>query len=201
MARTRAQTNSSQGTGAVAARSNQSQRTSSASQAKETAGQKRSRPTKEEGGKAQLKKPRKHDAATNSTAANSRQKTDDGKGKLQAVLSAYGVLPLQDIGLSDSSAATPETILAFVFHAMLTSARISHELAYKTVKCLVEADYHNLDTLLKSSWQERTEVLTKGGYTRYREKTATALGELAELIKDKYGTLELMVFPHAQYVC
>jgi hypothetical protein len=29
-------------------------------------------------------------------------------------------------------------------------------------------------------------VLTKGGYTRYREKTATMLGELADLILEKY---------------
>lgn len=28
--------------------------------------------------------------------------------------------------------------------------------------------------------------MTKGGYTRYREKTATGLGELAELLSSKY---------------
>ena len=30
-------------------------------------------------------------------------------------------------------------------------------------------------------------MLTEGGYTRYREKTATALGELAELIESRYA--------------
>lgn len=75
---------------------------------------------------------------------------------------------------------------------MLTSARISHVLAYESVKCLLEANYHHIATLKKSSWQERVEVLTKGRYTRYREKTATALGELAELIEDKYGRLTLI---------
>ncbi|KAL9611163.1 MAG: hypothetical protein Q9167_004185 [Letrouitia subvulpina] len=112
--------------------------------------------------------------------------TQDNR-EVQNVLSRYGALPLHDVGLSDPAKPTPETILALVFHAMLTSARISHDLAYKSVKCLIEAGYHNLDMLSKSTWQERTEVLTRGGYTHYREKTATGLGELAEFVRDEYG--------------
>jgi hypothetical protein len=44
-----------------------------------------------------------------------------------------------------------------------------------------------IQVLKKASWEEKTVVLTKGGYTRYREKTATALDELADLILEKYG--------------
>lgn len=72
---------------------------------------------------------------------------------------------------------------------MLTSARISHELAYQTLACVIEAGYHRLDVLKKGTWTERTELLTKGGYTRYREKTATALGKLAKFIDERYGKL------------
>ena len=117
----------------------------------------------------------------------SKSKGAEDNSKLERVIAKYGTLPLSDTDLSDPTAPTPETILALVFHAMLTSARISHDLAYKSVKCLIEAGYHDIEALSKSSWQERTEVLTKGGYTRYREKTATALGELAGFIKEKYG--------------
>ena len=109
------------------------------------------------------------------------------KSKLDALLSKYGVHPLQDTRLPKQDEPTPETILSLLYLAMLTSARISHELAYKSVQCLIEAGYHDIETLKKSTWQERTEVLTKGGYTRYREKTATALGELAEFIEKEYG--------------
>ena len=72
---------------------------------------------------------------------------------------------------------------------MLSSARISHELAYKSLQCLIEAGYHDTETLKKRTWQKRTEVLKKGGYTRYREKTATALGEWADPIEKGYGVL------------
>lgn len=130
----------------------------------------------------------KNDRATRSAG---RKPTSIDREKLDRIMSAYGVLPLQDTAVSNPTKAEPETILAMVYLAMLTSARISHQLAYKSVQCLIEADYHKLDVLKQSTWQERTEVLTKGGYTRYREKTATALGELAELIDQKYGARAL----------
>lgn len=135
----------------------------------------------------------KHDHGSATTQAKGAEKrkaaaaSDVDSKKVQDIISKYGGLPLSDIGLSKPTEATPETILAFVLSAMLTSARISHELAYKSVKCLIEAGYHDVHTLKKSSWVERTEALTKGGYTRYREKTATALGELADFVLDEYG--------------
>jgi hypothetical protein len=107
--------------------------------------------------------------------------------KVAALLSKYGATPLQQTQLPDPSRPLPETLLALVFNAMLTSARISHQIAARSVSCLIDAKYYDIDTLKNSSWQERTEVLTKGGYTHYREKTATMLGELADLVLDKYG--------------
>ena len=113
--------------------------------------------------------------------------------KLDTLLSSYGVHPLQDTSLDEQHKATPETVLSLLYLAMLSSARISHELAYKSLQCLIEAGYQNIETLKKSTWEERTEVLTRGGYTRYREKTATALGELADFIVEQYGMLSLAV--------
>ncbi|KAL8898027.1 MAG: hypothetical protein Q9192_002285 [Flavoplaca navasiana] len=103
------------------------------------------------------------------------------------MLTSYGSLPLSDLGLPNPSSANPENVLALVLNAMLTSARISHELAFKSVKCLIEAGYQDIKTLTRSTWEERTDVLTSGGYTRYREKTSTALGDLAQLVVEKYN--------------
>ena len=93
----------------------------------------------------------------------------------------------KDSGHVKVDEAMPETILALVYMALLTSARISHVLAYESVKCLLEAGYHDIKKLKQSTWEERTEVLTKGEYTRYGEKTATALEELADFINEQYG--------------
>lgn len=112
---------------------------------------------------------------------------DPVKEKADALISKYGITPLADLELPDPSSPTPENLLALVYNALLTSTRISHTLAHKSVKCVIEAGYHDIETLRNSTWEERTEVLTKGGYTRYREKTATAFGELADFVTDKYG--------------
>jgi len=111
-----------------------------------------------------------------------------GKKKLNALISKYGVAPLSDLdGLDQSIHSASETVMAHVFNAMLSSSRIAHEIARKSLKCVLRAGYHDLKILHESTWEQRTEVLTEGGYTRYREKTATAFGDLAKLIEDKYG--------------
>jgi hypothetical protein len=101
--------------------------------------------------------------------------------------SPYAIPPLQDVGLKDLESPTAETILAHIYNAILSSTRISHGIAHKTLKCLIEEGYHDLGTLRKSTWEQRTEVLTKGGYTHYREKTASLMGELGELIERQYS--------------
>ena len=147
---------------------------------------------KTEEGQAPASKKTKTEDTTTSEDSKPKSPAVD-KSKLDALLSKYGVLPLQDTSLPKQNEPTPETVLSLLYLAMLTSARISHELAYKTVQCVIEAGYHDIGTLRKSTWQERTEVLTKGGYTRYREKTATALGELAEFIGKEYGALYIQL--------
>ena len=106
--------------------------------------------------------------------------------KIHSLIEEYGKAPLSGLPLDDIDKPIPSTLLAHLYNAILSSARISHEIAHHSVKCLIEAGYADIKTLKKSSWQERTEVLTKGGYTHYREKTATYLGEMQELIEHKY---------------
>jgi hypothetical protein len=117
----------------------------------------------------------------------SKSASDVNTNKAQDIMSKYRTLPLFDMNLLKPTKATSETVLAFVLEAMLISACISHKLAYKSVKCLFEVGYYDARTQKKSSWEKRTEVLTKGGYTSYHEKTATTLGRLAEFVLNEYG--------------
>ncbi|KIV79953.1 hypothetical protein PV11_07492 [Exophiala sideris] len=121
--------------------------------------------------------------------STSKSKSKSGAStypKLERLIEKYGAIPLSDTALEDPQSPKSETILALLLNALFSSARTSHELAAKTIATAIKADYHKIDTLRKSSWDERTQVLTDGGYTRYREKTATGLGELVELIDSKY---------------
>lgn len=117
--------------------------------------------------------------------------------KLSNLISTYGILPLQDLGLNESTVSKPEKVLALVMNAMLSSVPISHLIARRTVKCLLEENYHRIEDLEASTWEERTHILTRGGYTHYRETTATRLGDLAKLVRDKYG--QLLSFPLSKF--
>ena len=113
------------------------------------------------------------------------------KAKIEQVMSSYGNLPLHDSDLSEPDKPTAETILAHVMEALVKATRISHNIADDTVRCLIKAGYQDVQKLKSSTWEQRTEVLTEGGYSRYREKAATELGDLAEFVIEKYGESSL----------
>ncbi|KAJ4505072.1 hypothetical protein HRR83_005953 [Exophiala dermatitidis] len=110
----------------------------------------------------------------------------ESNSKISKLISTYGTLPLSNTDVKDPQSPTPETMLALLLNAIFSSARISHDLAAKTLATAVKNGYHKIDVLKNSTWDERTKLLTEGGYTRYREKTATALGELVEFLEEKY---------------
>ncbi|KAF4538844.1 uncharacterized protein LTHEOB_1198 [Lasiodiplodia theobromae] len=126
---------------------------------------------------------------TTTTKETHHPPTSSLSEKVNNLIDTYGAgsLPLHDAGLLPApTEPSSATVLAHVFNALLSSSRISHDIAARSVRLLVQAGYHDLPTLSASTWQQRADVLTKGGYAHYREKTATELGELAALIEDKY---------------
>jgi hypothetical protein len=121
--------------------------------------------------------------------SNSTVSATETNSKISALLtSKYAKLPLSDIGLKDPELPTAETILCHLFNAILSSTRISHRIAHETLKSLVDEGYQDIRVLNNTSWEQRTEVLSRGGYTHYRERTATYLGDLGRHIRDNLGT-------------
>ncbi|KAJ6078791.1 hypothetical protein N7467_008544 [Penicillium canescens] len=107
--------------------------------------------------------------------------------KINQVLNDFGRSPLHNTPLENSLDASPGIILAMAMDALVKARPISHELTQRTIKALIDAGYHDINTPSNSSWDDRVAVLADGGYNRYREQCATNLGELAELILNKYG--------------
>lgn len=120
----------------------------------------------------------------------SGHKPKEAAQKINKVLNEFGRSPLHGTVLADPNSlnASPEIVLAMVLDAVIKARPISHELTQKTLRKLIEADYHEIDVLSKSTWQDRTVVLQEGGYNRFREQCATNLGELAKLVVERYGT-------------
>ncbi|KAJ5492440.1 hypothetical protein N7453_010537 [Penicillium expansum] len=119
----------------------------------------------------------------------SGHKPKEAAQKINKVLNEFGRSPLHGTVLADPNSlnASPEIVLAMVLDAVIKARPISHELTQKTLRKLIEADYHEIDVLSKSTWQDRTMVLQEGGYNRFREQCATNLGELAKLVVERYG--------------
>lgn len=108
--------------------------------------------------------------------------------KIHKTIDEYGSQPLQGLGVDKPLEPTPEILLAIVIDSMLKSTRISHLLAQKASIAVFKAGYHDIKVLSNTTWDERVHLLSEGGYNRYRETAATKLGDLAQLVNEKYGS-------------
>ncbi|MFI0355616.1 endonuclease [Actinomadura sp. 9N407] len=81
----------------------------------------------------------------------------------------------------------PAALWKLLVLANLMSARISADIAMAAAHELFDAGGGTPRGMAKLSWQERVDALGRGHYVRYDESTATRLGEMAELVQDKYG--------------
>ncbi|MEU9636250.1 endonuclease [Streptomyces tendae] len=88
-----------------------------------------------------------------------------------------------DIRLKD----TPQPLYRLLVLAHLLSARISATIAVATARALSEAGLRDARRMAGATWQQRVDALGRGGYRRYDERTATQLGEAAELLTERWG--------------
>ncbi|MFE6420725.1 MULTISPECIES: HhH-GDP family DNA glycosylase [Streptomyces] len=87
------------------------------------------------------------------------------------------------IGLKD----TPQPLYRLLVLAHLLSARIRGSVAVATARALQDAGLSDPRRMADADWQERVDALGRGGYRRYDERTATQLGEAAELLNERWG--------------
>ena len=87
------------------------------------------------------------------------------------------------IGLKD----TPQPLYRLLVLSHLLSARIRGSIALATARALHEAGLRDPRRMARAPWQERVDALGRGGYRRYDERTATQLGDAAELLSERWG--------------
>jgi hypothetical protein len=80
----------------------------------------------------------------------------------------------------------PAPLYELLVLATLISARISAEIAVAAARELFAAGYRTPRGMVEASWQDRVDALGRGHYKRYDERTATMLGDGAELLTERW---------------
>ncbi|MEV0219616.1 endonuclease [Streptomyces sp. NPDC050704] len=82
---------------------------------------------------------------------------------------------------------TPQPLYRTLVMACLLSARIRGSVAVATTRALYESGMRDPRRMAGATWQQRVDALGRGGYRRYDERTATQLGDGAELLTERWG--------------
>ncbi|TQJ91446.1 endonuclease [Streptomyces sp. SLBN-31] len=82
---------------------------------------------------------------------------------------------------------TPQPLYRLLVLALLLSARIRGSIAVATARELYETGLRDPRRMAGADWQRRVDALGRGGYRRYDERTATQLGDGAQLLTERWG--------------
>jgi endonuclease III len=104
---------------------------------------------------------------------------------VRELVDAHGQTYAEEAGIRLKD--TPQPLYRLLVLAHLLSARIRGSIAVAAARALYEAGLRDPRRMAGADWQERVDALGRGGYRRYDERTATQLGDAAELLTDRWG--------------
>jgi hypothetical protein len=108
------------------------------------------------------------------------------KQTVRTLLETHGDTYARELGIKLDK-PSPSSLFQLLIASMLFSARIDSKIAVKAFKNVKRRGWRTARSLAASSWDDRVQALNEAGYTRYQERTATMLGELADLILDRWS--------------
>lgn len=82
---------------------------------------------------------------------------------------------------------TPSEWFKLLVFALLASTRISKDLSVRTAREIFKEGWTTPQKMAQTTWQQRVDVLDRGGYARYDESTSRYLGDTANLLVERYG--------------
>jgi endonuclease III len=103
---------------------------------------------------------------------------------VKELLDRYGRLYAEDAGIR--LADRPGPLYQLLVLSTLLSARISADVAVAAARELFAAGYRSPKAMSEAGWQDRVDALGRGHYRRYDERTATTLGDGAELLSRRW---------------
>jgi hypothetical protein len=121
-------------------------------------------------------------AQTKTRPKTSRQAGD--RATVRALLDTHGQTYAEQAGITLRDTPSPLYRLLVLSH--LLSARIRADIAAASAKALSDAGMKDARRMADATWQQRVDALGVGGYRRYDERTATQLGEGAQLVLKEY---------------
>ncbi|MER6628602.1 endonuclease [Streptomyces sp. NPDC000987] len=104
---------------------------------------------------------------------------------VRELVRAHGTTLAEEAGITLRD--TPQPLYRLLVLAVLLSARIRASVAVATARELHRAGLRDPRRMAAADWQERVDALGRGGYRRYDERTATQLGDGAELLIERWG--------------
>ena len=103
---------------------------------------------------------------------------------VRELLDRHGRLYAEDAGIR--LADRPAPLYQLLVLATLMSAPVPAGTAVTAARELFAAGYRSPKAMSEASWQHRVDALGRGHYRRYDERTATMLGDGAELLVGKW---------------
>jgi hypothetical protein len=116
-------------------------------------------------------------ATTNRAGTGKRETVDD-------LLREHGRTFAEEAGIR--LADKPSPLYQLVVLSVLSAIRIRAEIAVAAARELFAAGYRTPRAMVEASWQDRVDALGRAHYRRYDETMATALGEGAQMMLDRW---------------
>ncbi|MGW3725750.1 endonuclease [Streptomyces sp. NPDC000851] len=109
----------------------------------------------------------------------------DERRIVRELVGAHGRTYAEEAGIRLKD--TPQPLYRLLVLSLLLSARIRASVAVAAARELHEAGLRDPRRMAEADWQQRVDALGRGGYRRYDERTATQLGDGAELLTQRWG--------------
>ena len=113
-----------------------------------------------------------------------RMASTNQSAAVRDLLDRYGRSYAEEAGIR--LADRPAPLYQLLVLATLLSARISGDIAVAAARELFAAGMRTPRAMQQASWQDRVDALGRGHYRRYDERTATMLGDGAQLLLERW---------------